>query len=333
VALLIIQIPCLNEEHTLAETIRDIPRSLPGIDRIEVLIIDDGSTDRTIEVARGLGVHHVVRFPRNRGLAKAFASGLDACLRLGADYIVNTDGDNQYGGECIAELVRPLVAGEADVVIGDRNTNEIAHFSWFKKRLQSLGSLVVRGFSRTDVPDATSGFRGYTREAARRLNLVSEYTYTLESIIQAGQSGLHLSSVPVRTNRKLRESRLIKSIRTYVQRSAVTILRSYVLYRPLRSFMLLAGSIGVLALLLGGRFLWYWAHGQGAGKVQSVVLAASLGIVAVQLFVMGLLADLVGANRKLIEELLVRVRRVEAGQAGGAEAPAQALNPREKALP
>lgn len=332
-SLLIIQIPCLNEELTLPGTLADLPRSLPGIDRIEVLIIDDGSSDRTIEVARAHGVHHVVHFPRNRGLAAAFRAGLDASLRLGADYIVNTDGDNQYGGECIADLVAPLVEGRADIVIGDRKTSSIAHFSWLKKRLQSLGSAVVRGFSRTRVPDATSGFRGYTREAARRLNLVSEYTYTLESIIQAGQSGLTITSVPVRTNGKLRESRLIKSIQTYVRRSAVTILRSYLLYRPLRSFMLLGGVVFAVGLALALRFLVAYASGQGQGKVQSLVLAGALLVIGVQFVVSALLADLMSANRKLTEETLVRLRRIEEGLAGRQDPPALGLNPRDKGLP
>lgn len=332
-ALLIIQIPCLNEELTLPATLADLPRTLPGIDRIEVLIIDDGSTDRTIEVARALGVHHVVPFPRNRGLAAAFKAGLDASLRLGADYIVNTDGDNQYGGECVGQLVAPLVQGQADIVIGDRKTASIAHFSWVKKRLQALGSAVVRGFSRTTVPDATSGFRGYTREAARRLNLVSEYTYTLESIIQAGQSGLMIASIPVRTNGKLRESRLIKSIQTYVRRSAVTILRSYLFYRPLRSFLLLGSAFFLGGVGLGVRFLVAWAAGQGQGKVQSLVLAAALLVIGVQFVVSALLADLLGAQRKLTEESLLRLRRIEEHLGGVPSPPAAPLNNRERGLP
>jgi glycosyltransferase involved in cell wall biosynthesis len=313
-SLLIIQIPCLDEELTLPKTFADLPHELPGIDRIEYLIIDDGSTDRTVEVAQELGIHHVVQFPTNRGLAAAFRAGLDACLRLGADYIVNTDGDNQYGGECIAQLVAPLVAGEADIVIGDRVTSSIAHFSWLKKRLQSMGSLVVRLFSRTNVADATSGFRGYTRDAAMRLNLVGSYTYTLESIIQAGHSGMTIESVKIRTNPKLRESRLIKSLRTYVSRSGVTILRSYLLYRPFAVFLTLGGVFFVSGMGLGLRFLFFYLGGDGAGHVQSVILSGVLMIIGVQVSMLALLADLVSANRKLIEESLIRLRRLESAQ-------------------
>ena len=310
-SLLIIQIPCLNEEQTLPVTVADLPRSIEGVDRVEYLIIDDGSTDRTVEVARQLGVHHLVCFPRNRGLAAAFRAGLDACIRLGADYIVNTDGDNQYSGNAIPSLVAPVVSGEADMVIGDRKTGGIAHFSWTKKRLQSLGSWVVRQFSGTEVPDATSGFRCWGREAAMRMNLVNEYTYTLESIIQAGHGGLKIQSVPVSTNEKLRESRLISSIRSYVSRSAVTILRSYLLYKPFRSFLTLGLLSFVSGVGLGLRFLWFYGQGQGGGHVQSVVLSAALLVIGVQLGMMALLADLVAANRKLTEEGLVRLRRLE----------------------
>lgn len=309
--LLIIQIPCLNEENTLSQTIGDLPTAIPGVDRIELLIIDDGSTDRTVEVARELGVHHVVSFPRNRGLAAAFRAGLDASLRLGADIIVNTDGDNQYRGDYIPKLVEPILAGEADVVVGDRDPGNNPEFSWIKRRLQNLGSAVVRGFSNTDVADATSGFRAYTREAAMRLNLVNNYTYTLESIIQAGHGRLTLKSVPVETNRKTRESRLMKSIRSYVQRSAVTILRSYLLYKPFKSFLLIGGGVFAAGFLLGLRFLWFYLNGQGGGHVQSVVLSGVLLIIGVQVIVMALLADLVAANRKLTEEMLVKMRRLE----------------------
>jgi len=311
-SLLIIQIPCLNEEMTLPATLRDLPRSIEGVDRVEILIIDDGSTDRTIEVAREHGVHHLVHFPRNRGLAAAFRAGIDACLRLGADYIVNTDGDNQYSGASIAALVQPVVRGGADVSIGDRKTSDIAHFSWTKKRLQTLGSWVVRQFSGTPVPDATSGFRCWSRHAAMRLNLVNRYTYTLESIIQAGHAGMQIESVRIATNEKLRESRLIKSIRTYVSRSAVTILRSYLLYRPFRTFFTLGSVAFMGGLAIGLRFLWFYFQGEGSGHVQSVVLAGVLLIVGVQLGMVALLADLVAANRKLTEEGLVRLRRIEA---------------------
>jgi len=326
VSLLIIQIPCFNEEHTLPQTVADLPREVPGVDRVEWLIIDDGSSDRTVEVARELGVHHLVQFPTNRGLAAAFRAGIDACLRLGADYIVNTDGDNQYPGQSIPDLVGPVVAGEADVVIGDRQTSRIAHFSWLKKRLQTLGSWVVRGFSGTSVPDATSGFRCWSREAAMRLNLVNQYTYTLETIIQQGHAGLKIASVPVVTNAKLRESRLMKSIRSYVSRSAAVILRSYLLYRPFRSFMALGALVFAGGVAIGGRFVWFWLQGSGGGKIQSLILAAALLVIGVQLAITALLADLVSANRHLAEETLVRLRRLESAvQHPDNDAPSAAL--------
>jgi glycosyltransferase involved in cell wall biosynthesis len=329
VSLLIIQIPCLNEEQTLPVTIGDLPREVPGVDRVEYLIIDDGSTDRTVEVARELGVHHLVQFPANRGLAAAFRAGIDACLRLGADYIVNTDGDNQYSGHDIVRLVEPVVAGRADVSIGDRKTSSIAHFSWIKKRLQTLGSWTVRQFSGTDVVDATSGFRCWSREAALRLNLVNQYTYTLESIIQSGHSRLSIASVPIATNEKLRESRLFKSIRQYVQRSALVILRSYLLYRPFATFMALGAVSFTGGLALSLRFLVAYAQGMGGGKVQSLVLAGALLVIGVQLAMMAMLADLVSANRTLAEESLLRLRRLEAAlDDQGSDAPSVALNPR-----
>ncbi len=318
-SLLIIQIPCFNEENTLPLTVADLPSEIPGVDRVEWLVIDDGSSDRTVEVARELGVHHLVRFPTNRGLAAAFRAGIDACLRLGADFIVNTDGDNQYPGQAIPELAAPVIAGEADVCIGDRQTSKIAHFSWTKKRLQTLGSWVVRKFSGTAVPDATSGFRCWSRESAMKLNLVNQYTYTLETIIQQGHAGLKIGSVAITTNEKLRESRLIKSIRQYVSRSATVILRSYLLYRPFRTFMGLGGVFFAIGTGIGLRFVWYWAQGQGGGKIQSLILASALLVIGVQLAITAMLADLVSANRKLSEEALVRLRRLES--ANTADAP------------
>ena len=327
--LLIIQIPCLNEENTLEQTIGDLPTEIPGIDRIELLIIDDGSTDGTVEKARELGVHHVVSFPQNRGLAAAFRAGLDASLRLGADVIVNTDGDNQYRGDYIPKLVAPVLAGEADVVVGDRDPGNNMEFSWIKRRLQNLGSAVVRGFSNTDVADATSGFRAYSREAGMRLNLVNTYTYTLETIIQAGHGRMTLKSVPVETNRKTRESRLMKSIRSYVQRSAVTILRSYLLYKPFASFLTLGGVTFGLGVLGGLRFLWFYLNGDGGGHVQSVILSGVLLIIGVQLMITAMLADIVSANRKLTEDALVKLRRLESVmQALPADAGVKSLNPR-----
>jgi len=312
---LIIQIPCLNEEQTLPQTLADLPGEIPGVDVIETLIIDDGSSDRTVEVAREHGVQHVVSFPRNRGLAFAFKAGLDACLRLGADVIVNTDGDNQYRGEDIRAIVRPIVAGEADMVVGDRRTDQIAEFSFVKKKLQKLGSAVVRQVSRTDVSDTTSGFRAFSREAALRLNLVSEFTYTLETIIQAGQRRMAVQSVPIRTNAKTRPSRLFRGIPQYIRRSVGTILRIFMMYRPLTVFSWLGGILFTAGIAVGIRFLYYFFTGGGAGHVQSVVLAAALVMIGVQIAVMGLLADLIGANRKLVEDVLVRVKRLEADPA------------------
>lgn len=309
---LIIQIPCLDEEQTLPETVDALPREIPGIDVIELMVINDGSTDRTVQVARDLGVHHVVSFRRNRGLAYAFKAGLDASLRLGADVIVNTDADNQYRGDDVRALVRPILDGEADMVIGDRRVDSIPHFGFVKKKLQNLGSAVVRQVSRTTVPDTTSGFRAYSREAAMRLNLVSEFTYTLETIIQAGQNKMAVHSVPVRTNDVTRPSRLFRSIPQYVLRSVGTILRIFLMYRPLTVFLWMGGLVLAVGLALGIRFLVYYFTGGGSGHVQSVVLSAALLGIGVQIVVMGLLADLIGANRKLVEDVLHRVKRLEA---------------------
>lgn len=308
---LIVQIPCLNEEATLPVTVRDIPRQIEGVDVVELLVIDDGSSDRTAEVARELGVEHIVRFRRNRGLAAAFAAGLDAALRLGADIIVNTDADNQYAGADIPRLIAPILAGQADVVVGDRQIDTIPHFSFTKKRLQKLGSWVVRQASDTDIPDTTSGFRAYSREAALRLNVVSDYTYTLETIIQAGKQRLALTHVPVRTNPKLRESRLIHSIPAYLRRSAETIVRIYAMYEPLRVFVA-AGILLLLAgLALSLRYLYFVFQGEGKGHVQSVIIAAVFFIAGFQVILIGLVADLIAINRRLSEEILLRVRRME----------------------
>ena len=309
---LIIQIPCFDEEQTLPETVDALPREIPGIDVIELMVINDGSTDRTVQVARDLGVHHVVSFRRNRGLAYAFKAGLDASLRLGADVIVNTDADNQYRGDDVRALVKPILDCRADMVIGDRRVDSIPHFGFVKKKLQKLGSAVVRQVSRTTVPDTTSGFRAYSREAAMRLNLVSEFTYTLETIIQAGQNKMAVHSVPVRTNDVTRPSRLFRSVPQYVRRSVGTILRIFLMYRPLTVFLWLGGLVLAVGLALGVRFLVYYFTGGGSGHVQSVVLSAALLGIGVQIVVMGLLADLIGANRKLVEDVLHRVKRLEA---------------------
>lgn len=308
---LIIQIPCYNEEGTLGVTLADLPRRLPGVDVIEWLVIDDGSTDRTIEVAREHGVDHIVRLPRNQGLAKAFTAGIEACLAHGADIILNTDADNQYQAQDIPLLLEPILAGQAELVIGARPIDDIVHFSPLKKLLQRLGSWVVRRASKTSVSDAPSGFRAITRQAAMQLHVFSEHTYTLETIIQAGQKGLAIASVPIRTNPDLRPSRLVKSIADYVGRSMFVILRIFMTYRPFEFF---AGP-GALAftggMLLGLRFLYFYLIGQGQGHVQSVVLAALLLGTGFVLITVGLLADLISVNRKLLERLDWRLRQLE----------------------
>lgn len=313
---LVIQVPCLNETETLAVTIADLPRSVPGFSCVEWLVIDDGSTDGTAAYARSLGVHHVVRHPVNRGLAAAFMTGLDAALKLGADVIVNTDADNQYNGADIPNLVAPILAHEADIVIGSRPIDQTEHFSWVKKRLQRLGSWAVRVASRTCVEDAPSGFRAITREAAIRLNVFNAYTYTLETIIQAGQSNLRVVSTPIRTNADLRPSRLVKSISSYVRRSLLTIFRVFVTYRPLALF---AGASSVLMLagtVAGLRFLYFLVQGDGSGHVQSVVFAAMCLILGTLLLTMGFIADLISTNRKLLEQIRISQRRMELGEYG-----------------
>ena len=290
---LIIQIPCYNEAETLALAVRDLPKQMDGIDTIEYLIINDGSTDGTVEAARALGVHHIVSFHRNKGLARGFLAGLDASLRLGADIIVNTDADNQYCGADIAKLVKPILNKKADMVIGERPIDQTEHFSWQKKKFQHLGSWVVRVASHTDVPDAPSGFRAYSREAAMRLNVVNEYTYTLETIIQAGQSKMAIASVPIRTNPETRPSRLFSSMWRYMKRSASVITRSFVMYKPLKFFGILGAVIFTLGVLLGIRFLVYLAIGEGSGHVQSLILTAVLLMIGFQTIIMGLLGDTV----------------------------------------
>lgn len=306
---LIIQIPCFNEEETLPLTLKDLPTEIPGVDEIETLVIDDGSADRTAEVARELGVNHIVRLTNNKGLAEGFMIGLDACLRLGADIIVNTDADNQYNGDDIPRLIEPILKGKADMVVGDRQINDVAHFSPIKKKLQKIGSWVVRNVSGTDIPDATSGFRAFSREAALRLNVVSRFTYTLETIIQAGKKNIALSHVPVRTNDKLRESRLFTSVPSYIRKSVATILRIYTMYEPLRMFMAVGGFIFGLGLVLSVRFLYFYFTGDRGGHIQSLILASVFFILGFQTMVLGLIADLSGNNRRLIEDALYRIRR------------------------
>jgi len=306
---LIIQIPCLNEAQTLAIALAELPKSIPGIDTIEVLIIDDGSRDETVAVARQNGVHHVVGFRHNQGLARAFMLGIESCLERGADIIVNTDADNQYNGADIEKLVRPILEGRADFVIGTRPIENIEHFSPIKKLLQRLGSSVVRMVSGTDVKDAPSGFRAISREVALTLNVFNAYTYTLETIIQAGQKNMTVVSVPIRVNGDLRPSRLVRSIPSYVRRSIVTMVRIFIVYKPLRFFM----SVSVLPLVAGAviscRFLIYFVAGHGTGHVQSLILAAVLLIVGFLIFLLAIIADLLSVNRRLLEELQQKERR------------------------
>jgi glycosyltransferase involved in cell wall biosynthesis len=309
---LIIQIPCLNEEETLPATLADLPRELPGFDAIEWLVIDDGSTDRTVEVARANGVDHIVRLTNNKGLANGFQAGLDASLKLGADVVVNTDADNQYYGPDIAKLVAPIVAGNADMVVGDRQVMTIEHFSPLKKSLQRLGSWVVRQASQTTVPDTTSGFRAYNREAALAMQVVSNYTYTLETIIQAGKMLIAVDHVPVKTNEKLRESRLFPSMWSYIRRNGVSIFRVYSMYEPLRVFMMGAILIGVVALVVWGRFFYFFAfENEGGGHVQSLILGAVLFNAAMLLAALGVIGDLLSAQRVMLQRTFERVRRIE----------------------
>jgi len=308
---LIIQIPCFNEQDTLAETVADLPTAIEGIDEIELLIIDDGSTDGTSDTAREVGIHHIVRFPQNRGLARGFMAGVDASLRLGADIIVNTDADNQYCGKDIPLLIAPLLRKEADLVVGDRQVDTVAHFSATKKRLQKIGSWVVRLASNTRIPDATSGFRAVSREAALRMFVTSEFTYTLETLIQAGQARMAVAAVPIRTNAKTRESRLFRNVPEYLRRSASTILRIYTMYRPLKAFLYLFSIFFTAGVALGARFLYFHFTEANTGHVQSLILAAILLLSAFMVLLAGLLADLVGANRKLLEDTIIRLRRLE----------------------
>lgn len=307
---LIIQIPCYNEERTLATTLAALPRHLPYIDEIEWLIIDDGSNDNTVEVAEENGVDHIVRLTTNQGLAKAFMAGLEACLKAGADIIVNTDADNQYCADDIPKLIKPILLGRAEIVIGARPIWAIKHFSPMKKLLQKLGSWVVRLASNTNIPDAPSGFRAISRNAAMQLNVFNEYTYTLETIIQAGQKGMAITSVPIRTNGYLRPSRLVKSIPAYIQRSILTILRIFMVYQPLRFFMILGSIPFTLGFVLGLRWLVLFFNGTEKAHVPSLILAAILILIGFQLWMFGLVADLMAANRKLMEELQLRLRRM-----------------------
>lgn len=308
---LIIQIPCYNEAETLEIALNDLPKRLEGIDQIEYLIINDGSRDDTVRVAREWGVHHIVSFKRNKGLAMGFMAGLDACLRNGADIIVNTDADNQYCGEDIEKLVRPILEGKADIVIGERPIDETEHFSPVKKKLQRFGSYIVRKASKTSVADAPSGFRAYSREAAMGINVINNYTYTLETIVQAGNRRMAILSVPIRTNPELRKSRLISSISGYVKRSMATILRSFMMYNPLKFFGAVGGVLMALGLVLGVRFVVFYVQGLGAGHIQSLILTSILILMGVLTWVVGLLADITAANRKILEDIQYRVRKID----------------------
>jgi glycosyltransferase involved in cell wall biosynthesis len=308
---LIIQIPCFNEALQLPATLADLPREVPGVDEVEWLVIDDGSTDDTVEVARAHGVDHVVRLTNNKGLAAAFQAGLDACLKLGADIVVNTDADNQYYGGDVPKLVEPILRGDADMVVGDRETDTVEHFSPLKKRLQRLGSAVVRRASDTDVPDTTSGFRAYNREAALQMQVVSKFTYTLETIIQAGKMVVAVDHVPIRTNPKTRESRLFPSMWAYVRRNTVAIFRVYTLYEPLRAFMAAALAVALVGVVIWARFLYFFFSGEGEGHIQSLILGATLFVVAVQLAALGVVSDILAGSRVLQQRILERVRRVE----------------------
>lgn len=308
---LIIQIPCYNEAETLEIALNDLPKQIDGIDEIEYLIIDDGCRDNTVEVAKNWGVHHVVSFAKNKGLAKGFMAGIDACLRNGADIIVNTDADNQYCADDIPKLIKPIMEHEADIVIGERPIDETEHFSWIKKKLQHFGSWVVRKASHTDIPDAPSGFRAFSREAGMRINVINDYTYTLETIVQAGRNKMAITSVPVRTNPELRKSRLFHSIWGYVKKSILTIVRALMMYKPLYCFTMVAAFPSLIGILIGIRFLIYYFIGQGSGHTQSLMLACTLLIIGFITFVIGMLADVIAANRKILEDTQYHIRKMK----------------------
>jgi len=307
---LIIQIPCYNEEETLEIVLNELPKKIEGIDTIEYLVINDGSLDNTVEVAKKWGVHHIVNFKRNKGLAKGFMAGIDACLKEGSDIIVNTDADNQYCGKDIEKLVSPILNEKADIVVGERPIKDIKHFSPLKKRLQHFGSYVVRVVSNTEIPDAPSGFRAYSREAAMRLNVINEYTYTLETIVQAGRSKMAMISVPINTNAELRPSRLFNSMFGYVKKSIPTILRAFLMYKPLKFFCTIGMMSIFIGILIGLRFIVFYLKGHGDGNIQSLILSSMLIGVGVQSFIIGLQADIIAANRKILEDIQYKVRKI-----------------------
>ncbi len=311
---LIIQIPCFNEETSLPVTLKELPRQVTGFTKVEWLIIDDGSKDKTVEVAKKLGVNHVVRFNKNQGLAKVFPAGLEACVRLGADVIVNTDADNQYSAAYIQKLVDPILSGEADMVIVARPIGNIPHFSFIKKMLQKFGSYVVRKVSQTEVMDAPSGFRALSRDAAMQLHVFNSYTYTLETIIQAGRKNMAIKSIPVEVNEDLRPSRLVKSITDYVKRSIFTIFRIFILYEPFKFFITIGALLFSAGTLVGIRFLVYYFTGHGSGHIQSLILASILCGIGFQTILVAFLADLVSVNRRLLEDVQFRLKRIELGK-------------------
>ena len=308
---LIIQIPCFNEAETLEVTLNDLPKHIDGIDEIEYLIIDDGSHDNTAEVAKKWGVHYVVRFRRNKGLAKGFMAGLDACLKNGADIIVNTDADNQYCGADIETLVRPILDKKAHIVIGERPIDDTEHFTPLKKKLQHFGSWVVRKASKTAIQDAPSGFRAYSREAAMRINVINDYTYTLETIVQSGREKMAVMSVPIRTNPELRESRLFHSMWGYIKKSMLTIVRTYLMYRPLYFFFMLGSILALVGVGFFVRYFVFFCSGEGGGHLQSLILASTLLIVGFQTIVVGLLGDVISANRKILQDVQYHVRKMD----------------------
>jgi glycosyltransferase involved in cell wall biosynthesis len=312
---LVVQIPCFNEEKTLPVTLKAIPRRFRGVGRVEILVIDDGSSDRTVDTARKYGADHVIRLTGHQGLARAFSTGVDAALKLGADIVVNTDADNQYCAADIQKLIDPILSGEADMVVGERDIRSITHFSAVKKGLQRLGSFMVRRLSGTEIPDTTSGFRAMSKEAALRLHIVSRFTYTLETIIQAGKKNITLASVPVRTNAQMRPSRLFSSMGAYIRRSTATMVRIYTLYEPLKLFFTIGAFLFGFGFLISVRFLYFYCTQRGTGHVQSLILAAVLMIVGFQVIMIGLLSDVLAAIRSLIEDVLHRVKKMELMQA------------------
>ena len=308
---LIIQIPCYNEAETLPVALKELPKKVEGFDKVEWLIINDGSTDNTVEVAQKNGVDHVISFKKNRGLAEVFKAGLDACIHLGADVIVNTDADNQYDARDIPKLLQPILEGKADIVIGARPISQIQHFSLIKKILQKFGSYVVRNVSKTDIPDAPSGFRALTRDAAMKLNVFNNYTYTLETIIQAGRKNMAITWVDINVNEDLRLSRLVKSILSYIQKSLITIVRIFMIYEPFTFFMRIGLITFITGLLIGLRYIYYMFTGDGSGHVQSLILSSILLVMGFQTMITAFIADLLSANRKLLEDIQYRIKKKE----------------------